>query len=630
MSRFFPRLLIAAVALGTATGAARAQRTFTVDDLERVRQPAMLALSPDGSWLSYVLGDTLWVVPTDASATPHPVSGGMKNQVDYDHPFHAWSPRAERLLYRMGDGGVFGQGIPMVYDRSADRSTPLLPDPYVERLQTFLHWAADSPAWSPDASSVVLLAADTAMSAAQYLNLYRIDVEMRSVSLIASDATGPLPLGGIASAAWSPDGRWLAYGTGTFRGDAGRLSLRPLGGKNEIVLETGAPMYRLLSWSPDGNLLSALRHNGNRILLRVGDDGEAYVLSDSVPFTDHDWTADGRLIGNERIGTSVALATWTPGERASSVLTQGDALFQLIGASAHGPSTLVAYSKEAGELPLDVWIAELPSSAHRFEAENRLTRANPWLESVSLARARVESWNSPEGDTLRAVLFLPAESIAAPPFPLVVRPYGGYINEFPKSEYFMDAGTQLMAGQGWAVVLPNTRGMSGNPLTGRYGHVQLEDTRLLIDDLASEGTIDAERVAVIGHSHGGAMAYYYLTHYDGFCAVVAVNGWSNWSQIANRLQAPEDELATKLARYSPILNAQTASAPLLAVSGANDTQVSPENAERMVDAMKEHGKSAEWLHFDDEGHLLTNLRNRRLFWTRVLEFLAGNCQTMPS
>ncbi|MFW6200939.1 MAG: alpha/beta fold hydrolase [Gemmatimonadota bacterium] len=623
MSRSFSKLVVLAASLAFTTQVAYAQRTFAIDDIERIRQPAMTALAPDGAWLSYVLGDTLWLVSTDGRAEARAVSAGMANQINYAQPFHAWSPGSDRLLYRTGNDGVRGQGVPMIHDVSTGRERPLLPAEYRDRLQTFVHWAADGPAWSPDGSTVSFPAADTAAESAQHLNLYTVDVSTRSVSLIAADTAGPI--GGIASAAWSPDGRWLAYGTGTFGGDAGRLVLRRSDGTEEIVLEAGAPMYRHLSWSPDGDVLSALRHDGNRILLRIGDDGESRLLTDSVPLTRHDWTTDGRLLGTRSMGMSSALVTWTPERRDPAVLTRGDTLFRLVGVGVRGRSTLIAFSKESGDLPLDVWAAELPSSGRRLRAPVRLTNANPWLDSLALARARIRSWAGPDGDTLRALLFLPPETVAAPPYPLVVRPYGGYTNEFPKSEYFMDAGTQLLTARGWAVVLPNTRGMSGNPLTGRYGEVQLADTRLLIEDLAADRVIDAERVAVIGHSHGGALAYYYLTHDDGFCAVGAVNGWSDWSQIAGRLQATEDELSAKLERHSPIRNVYAVSAPLLAVSGANDTQVRPENAERMVAAMRRHGKSAEWLHFEDEGHLLTRRTHRRTFWTRVLEFFEENC-----
>lgn len=614
------RILFLLAAIGIACEPANAQRLFTINDLDRVRQPFMVAVSPDGTWISYVLGDTLWLLPSHGGA-PRFVSRGMTNQVNYDQPFHAWSPDATRLLYRTGTRGARELGRPMVYDVASGQNTLLLPPQYEDRLQTFLHWMASGPAWSPDGSKVAFLATDTADRS--HLGLYQADLSTGAVTLLVRDTTGPI--GGVATAAWSPDGRWLAFGTGAFRGDGGRVVLRSADRTQDTVLEHGAPMYRLLSWSPDGKVLSVLRHNDLRILLRIDERGGAHLLSDSVPFTHHAWTPDGRLIGMRRVGMSAALAVWAPGDSTPTALVQGDTLFRLVGTARVGTTTLVAYTRESGEIPLDVWTAELAPGAVQLRSSTRVTSANEWLDSLRVARASIVSWTGPSGDILDALLFLPAAGVAGPQFPLVVRPYGAYRNEFPKSEYFMDAGTQLLAASGWGVVLPNTRGMASHPLTGRYGEVQLEDTQALIDTLVFRGLVDRNRIAVIGHSHGGAMAYYYLTHGPRFCGVIAVNGWSDWSQIAGRLRATEDQLPTKLARFSPILNVDKVSAPLLAVSGADDTQVLPENAARMVQALRELGKPAELLHFEEEGHLLTRSENRRLFWTRAVEFLRESC-----
>jgi dipeptidyl aminopeptidase/acylaminoacyl peptidase len=81
-----------------------------------------------------------------------------------------------------------------------------------------------------------------------------------------------------------------------------------------------------------------------------------------------------------------------------------------------------------------------------------------------------------------------------------------------------------------------------------------------------------------------------------------------------------------LRETSPLLNAHAVTAPLLAVAGAGDTQVMPHNAARMVDALRALNKTAELLHFADEGHLIVKPENRRLFWTTVMAFLKRHCE----
>jgi dipeptidyl aminopeptidase/acylaminoacyl peptidase len=162
----------------------------------------------------------------------------------------------------------------------------------------------------------------------------------------------------------------------------------------------------------------------------------------------------------------------------------------------------------------------------------------------------------------------------------------------------------------------------------------LEDTHALIDALARDRIIDPRRVAVMGHSHGGAMAYYYLTHSTRFCGVVAVNGRADWilqakyhsdGLLPDILGGTPDSLPERYREFSPALNARRATAALLAVSGAHDTQILPQNAAIMVDSMKANGKDATLLAFPDEGHLLNNPGNRQRFWDAALALLGRAC-----
>lgn len=53
-------------------------------------------------------------------------------------------------------------------------------------------------------------------------------------------------------------------------------------------------------------------------------------------------------------------------------------------------------------------------------------------------------------------------------------------------------------------------------------------------------------------------------------------------------------------------------------SGEKDTQVVPQNARSMVEALRAAGTRAELLSFPDEGHLINGLENRKIFWDKVL------------
>ena len=238
-------------------------------------------------------------------------------------------------------------------------------------------------------------------------------------------------------------------------------------------------------------------------------------------------------------------------------------------------------------------------------------------------------WRSPAGDTLDAQLFLPPEGVR--PFPLVVVPYGGYANEFPKAGYFLTQGVQPLVSRGYAVVLPNTRGIaSGAQTDGRYGATQLEDTHALLDALAGAGVADTSRVAVVGHSHGATMAYYYVSHSRRFRAAVAINGAADWVVQAGLqtmvglpggMGGTPEEVPEAYRAASPLANARSVVAPVLAVAGRTDTQIPPSNAEAMTAALQSLGGDATLRVFEDEGHLIERPDNQRAFWSAVFAFL---------
>ncbi len=632
VSRRFPLLALTLTSgLATSATAQRAQRPFTLDDLGRSSQPLNLVLSPDGRRLAYVVGDTLWVAVArgDSAGAARAVADGMRNQTNYARPFVAWAPDSRRILFRRGRAGPSEAGTPVIADVETGQIAPLVPDSFVATHATFLHWAAGAPAWSPDGRRVAFLATEIPADPG-HLALYVTDIASGVTERWATDTLAPF--GGIASVAWSPAGDWLAYSTGAFRGTAGRVLLLPQAGPAgpaRVVLDTGSAMYRDLAWSPDGRFLAMASHEGRRLTLAVGADGAAMTAGPPRLSRVAGWLhGTPAVFGHLRQGMSARLAVASLGAPAPRFVTGADTLFAAVGTGWSGAADVVSFTAETGELPRDVWSALLTGGATDIAERRRVTHGNAWLDSVALAESRVVRWEAAPGVVLEAQLFLPHGATERPrrPLPVVVLPYGGYVNAFPSAEYFLTAGIELLAQRGYAVVRPNTRGVDTDARTGRYGEVQLADTDRLLDTLIAGGLVDGRRVAVMGHSHGGAMAYYYLTHSTRFCAAVAANGWSDWSEISDRLNATADQLEARLAQSSPLRNAAAVTAPLLAVSGARDTQVLPHNAERMVAALRALGKPAELLAFPDEGHLLEQPASVRMFWTTALGFLDTNCR----
>lgn len=256
------------------------------------------------------------------------------------------------------------------------------------------------------------------------------------------------------------------------------------------------------------------------------------------------------------------------------------------------------------------------------------------MAAIARYNFKIYRWAAADGKPLGAKLYLPARSGTNSPVPIVVVPYGGYLNEFQDPRDFMMSGLLKLIRLGWGVVFPNTRGSASEQnRIGHYGDLQLQDTELLLRDLSQQHIIDSSRIAVFGHSHGGSLTYYYAGHSTMFCAAVAINGRADLIMQANsgddyliqQLGGSPEKVPDVYTKFSPIESIQSIQVPVLAVAGKLDTQILPENATSFVSKLQSIGKKAELLEFSDEGHLITRPKNIDILWQRVNSFLADSC-----
>ena len=65
------------------------------------------------------------------------------------------------------------------------------------------------------------------------------------------------------------------------------------------------------------------------------------------------------------------------------------------------------------------------------------------------------------------------------------------------------------------------------------------------------------------------------------------------------------------------------SAPLLLMHGRHDDRVKIDQAERMVQALRQAGKPVDYLVFEREGHGLEHWTSRLRYFRKIEDFLAG-------
>lgn len=225
----------------------------------------------------------------------------------------------------------------------------------------------------------------------------------------------------------------------------------------------------------------------------------------------------------------------------------------------------------------------------------------------------------------------------AGPHPVVIDIHGG--PEGQAQPYFNPIVQYYVNEMGIAVIEPNVRGSSGYGKSylqldnGYKREESVQDIGKLLDWIAAQPDLDANRVAVTGGSYGGYMVLASMTHFnDRIKCGVDIVGISNFVTFLTNTQDYRrdlrrveygDERDPKmnefLQKISPTTNAHKITKPLFVVQGLNDPRVPYTEAEQIVDIVRKNGGEVWYLLAKDEGHGFRKKTNRDFYiWSEVL------------
>ena len=132
------------------------------------------------------------------------------------------------------------------------------------------------------------------------------------------------------------------------------------------------------------------------------------------------------------------------------------------------------------------------------------------------------SWKR-AGFTIEGLLYLPPQASTGK-VPLVVNVHGGPRGQFTDAYSPL---TNLLLGQGWAVLITNPRGSTGYGTAFEaankddMGNGDYQDIMMGVDEVIRTQPIDPDRMALIGYSYGGEMAGFVEGKTARFKAIVS-------------------------------------------------------------------------------------------------------------
>lgn len=454
----------------------------------------------------------------------------------------------------------------------------------------------------------------------------------------------------------SPDGTqmaWLSWDHPNMPWDTTELwvaELKDDGTPNEpakIVGEEGESVFQP-EWSPDGTLYFVSDRTSWWNLFRWRGGHVEAIAPMRAEFGAPAWALGTRTYAFESADRIVCkyvengfwkLATidtrttqFSPVESPYTEMSRGDivagsGMAALEAGSASLPDSLVSLDPDTGDInPL------------------KQSRGVP-VDDGYLSEPRSIEFETTGGKTAYAYYY-PAENLdfvgpgdERPP--LLVVSHGGPTGSAMTS---FNLSYQFWTSRGIAVVDVNYGGSTGygteyrRRLNGQWGIVDIDDCINAALHLVAEGEVDGERLMVRGGSAGGYTTLASLTFRDVFKVGASYYGVSDLEALATETHkfesryldsmiGPYPERKDLYMERSPIHHTDQLSCPIILLQGLEDRVVLPNQAEMMVEALRNKGLPVAYLPFEGEQHGFRKSENIKraleaelYFYSRILGF----------
>jgi dipeptidyl aminopeptidase/acylaminoacyl peptidase/murein tripeptide amidase MpaA len=276
---------------------------------------------------------------------------------------------------------------------------------------------------------------------------------------------------------------------------------------------------------------------------------------------------------------------------------------------------------------------ESPTQVRLFSRDGKQVRtidSNPTYAREEYGFGQFQQVQIPmkDGFQLEGSILLPVDFDPAKKYPVWFRTYAG-----PHTPTIVDAwnnrvSDHVLSGLGIVVFRCDPRSASGKGAISAWssyrqlGVQELKDIEEAIDWLiAKHPYVDAAKIGMDGHSYGGFMTSFAMTHSKKFCAGIAgapVTDWKNYDTIYTERymntpqENPEGYRKTSVVRAAANLHGR-----LLLAHGLIDDNVHMQNSMQFVNELQKAGKDFELMIYPHSRHGIFEKHYQRL----MLEFI---------
>jgi dipeptidyl aminopeptidase/acylaminoacyl peptidase len=662
-------IVIAVLLVGPV--ATEERRPISEMDLFKFAWIGETRVSPDGAQAAYVRvtvnqkEDTyetaLWIVPTDGSAEPRPLTAGPRDTAP------RWSPDGKQLAFLRSpqkDGKPQPAQI-FLLDMAGGEA----------RQVTSVARAAAAPAWSPDGRTIAFTSNMGPRDLRQKKDGEReSDVRVITRAAYRSNGAGyadptrhthiftiAVPSGTDTPAearqittgefdeqnvTWSPDGRVIYFTSNRveepyYYPQDSDLYAVPAAGGDIVKVASIDGTIGSIAPSPDGSRIAFIG-SSKKTPVRSYDQPDLFVTEVTPGATPRNLTASfdfdigGGIGGDQRAprGGGGSQPAWSPDGQALFVVAseQGNANIKKVDVTSgtvsgytQGNHDVMSYTPVPKSDRLAMVISTPTSVGDLFIATpsgsmTQLTRQNEDLFKTLALSEPEEIWYTGfDGKKIQGWILKPPDFEAGKKYPLILEIHGG-----PHSAYGNTFTHEFswMAAKGFVVLYTNPRGSTSygqefaNIIQYNYPGDDYRDLMAGVDELLNRGYIDEKRMGVTGGSGGGVLTNWTIGHTQRFAAAVSQRSIADWAGFwytadftlfqptwfrAAPWQDPQD-----FTKRSPITYVAHITTPLMLIEGEADYRTPPaDGGEQMFRALKYLKRPVVMVRFPGESHELS-------------------------
>lgn len=267
----------------------------------------------------------------------------------------------------------------------------------------------------------------------------------------------------------------------------------------------------------------------------------------------------------------------------------------------------------------------------------QLTHANDDIyNSVTLGKIEKRMTKTTDGKDMLSWVIYPPNFDPSKKYPTLLYCQGGpqgALSQF----YSYRWNFQLMAANGYIIIAPNRRGMSGygvewnEQISKDYGGQNMQDYLAAIDDISKESYVDTNRLGCIGASYGGYSVFYLAAIHEGrFKSFISHDGIFNWRSMYGTTEEmffvnwdiggaywDKDNAAAQKSykEFNPVNFVDKWDTPIMIIQGGKDFRVPIGQGLEAFQAAQLQGIKSKLIYFPEENHWVLDSQNS-LVWQR--------------